>query len=78
MPRELEAELTKHLDLKATARWVIDLLASSRQRRYLKIDAATNRLAINRQTAREAAHTDSKRVLITIDDTITLEDVVSG
>lgn len=76
--RELEAELAKHPDLKATARWAIDLLASGRYRRYLKIEAATNRLAINRQAAREAARTDGKWVLITNDDTITLEDAASG
>ncbi|MDD3582378.1 MAG: transposase [Desulfobacca sp.] len=76
--RELEAELAKHPDLKATARGAIDLLASGRYRRYVKIEAATNRLAINRQAAREAARTDGKWVLITNDDTITLEDAASG
>ncbi|MBW1953912.1 MAG: transposase [Deltaproteobacteria bacterium] len=76
--RELEAELAKHPDLKATARWAIDLLASGRYRRYVKIEAATNRLAINRQAAREAARTDGKWLLITNDDTITLEDAASG
>jgi len=76
--RELEAELAKHPDSKATARWAIDLLASGRYRRYLKIETATNRLAINRRAAREAARTDGKWVLITNDDTITLEDAASG
>ena len=76
--RELEAELGEHPDLKATARWAIDLLASGRYRRYLKIEAATNHLTINRQAAREAARTDGKWVLITNDDTITLEDAASG
>jgi transposase len=76
--RELEAELANHPDQKATARWAIDLLASGRYRRYLKIEAATNRLAINRQAVREAARTDGKWVLITNDDTITLGDAASG
>ncbi len=76
--RELETELAKHPDLKATARGAIDLLASGRYRRYLKIEAATNRLAINRQAGRKAAHTVGKWVLITNDDTITLEDAASG
>ena len=44
--QELEAELAKHPDRKATARWAIELLASGR---YRKIEAATNRLASNRQ-----------------------------
>jgi len=76
--RELEAELAKHPDIKATARGAIDLLASGRYRRYLKIETATNRLVINRQAAREAARTDGKWVLVTNDDTITLEDAASG
>jgi len=70
--RDLEAELAKHPDQKATARWAIDLLASGRYRRYLKIEAATNRLAINRPAVREAARTDGKWVLITNDDTISV------
>ena len=53
-------------------------MASGRYRRYLKIEAATNRLAINRQAVREAARPDGKWVLITNDDTITLEDAASG
>jgi hypothetical protein len=76
--QESEAELAKHPDLKATARWAIDLLASGRYRRYLKIEAATNHLAINRQATREAARTEGTRVLVTNDDTITLEDAASG
>ena len=76
--RELEAELAKHPDIKATARGAIDLLASGRYRRYLKIETVTNRLVINRQAAREAARTDGKWVLVTNDDTITLEDAASG
>jgi len=76
--RELEEELAKHPDIKATARGAIDLLASGRYRRYLKIETATNRLVINRQAAREAARTDGKWVLVTNDDTITLEDAASG
>lgn len=70
----MEVELAKHPDLKATARWAIDLLASGRYRRHLKIEAATNCLAINRQAAWEAARTDGKGVLVTNDDSLTLAD----
>jgi hypothetical protein len=76
--KELEAELQRHPEPKATARWAIDLLASSRYKRYLKIDEDTNCIRLNRQAVQEAARYDGKWVLITNDDTITLEDAASG
>jgi hypothetical protein len=36
--KELEEELGKHPDHKATARWAIELLASGRTKRYLTLD----------------------------------------
>ena len=76
--KELEAELQRHPEPKATARWAIDLLASSRYKRYLKIDEGTNCIRLNRQAVQEATRYDGKWVLITNDDTITLEDAASG
>ena len=78
MIKELEAELQRHPEPKATARWAIDLLTSSRYKRYLKIDPDTNFSRLNRQSVQEVARYDGKWVLITNDDTITLEDAASG
>jgi len=75
--RELEEELGKHADLRATARWAINLQASGRYQRYLSIDAQGG-LRLNRQAVREAQKTDGKWALITNDDTISLEDAARG
>jgi len=75
--RELEEELGKHADHRATARWAINLLASCRYQRYLTIDEH-GCLRLNRQAVREAQKADGKWVLITNDDTISLEDAATG
>jgi len=75
--RFLEEELARHREPKATARWAIDLLASLRFKRYLKV-TKSNKVRIDRGALREAAKYDGKWVLETNDDTICLEDAASG
>ncbi len=36
--KKLEEEIKNHSDQQATARWAIDLLSSSRYKRYLAVD----------------------------------------
>jgi transposase len=73
----LEKELERHPSKQATAQWAIDLLASSRYKRYLTISKSNN-IRIDRQSIREAGKYDGKWVLETNDDTISLEDAACG
>jgi transposase len=75
--KELEEELGRHPDKLATARWAIDLMASGRYRRYLTIDGE-NRISLDRKVIKDAKKYDGKWVLITNDDTITVEDAAAG
>jgi transposase len=75
--KELEQELAKHQDRAATARWAIDLLASGRYKRYLRVDDK-GRIQMDRKVVREAAKLDGKWVLQTNDDTITVDDAAAG
>ena len=73
----LEQELERHPDKSATAQWAIELLASRRFKRYLKV-TKSKKFRINRGSVREAAKYDGKWVLETNDDTISLEDAACG
>jgi len=73
----LEEELARHPEPKATARWAIDLLASLRFKRYLKV-TKNGLIRINRGAIREAAKYDGRWVIETNDDTISLEDAACG
>jgi hypothetical protein len=73
----LEDELDRHKDKSATAQWAIDLLASRRFKRYLRI-LKSNEVRIDRMAIREAAKYDGKWVIETNDDTISLEDAACG
>lgn len=73
----LEEQLNSHADKSATAQWAIELLASRRFKRYLRITEA-NQVRIDRAAIREAAQYDGKWVLETNDDTISLEDAACG
>jgi transposase len=75
--QELEEELKKHPDNNATAQWAIELLASGRYKRYLSIDR-DNRICMDKEAIREAEKYDGKWVLLTNDDTISIEDAASG
>lgn len=74
---ELEAELARHRNHDATAKWAIELLASGRYGRYVKVDAR-KRIVLNRKAIREAKRMDGKWVLITNDDTLSIEDAATG
>lgn len=73
----LESELESHTDSKATAQWAIELLASRRYKRYLKV-TKSGLIRINRGAVTNAAKYDGKWVLETNDDTISLEDAALG
>jgi hypothetical protein len=75
--RFLEEELGRHPKPKATARWAIDLLASLRFKRYLKVTKG-GIIRINRGAIRETAKYDGRWVIETNDDTISLEDAACG
>lgn len=73
----LERELASHKDRKASNQWAIELLASRRYKRYLRVTKA-GLIRIDRGAIREAAKYDGKWVLETNDDTISLEDAALG
>jgi hypothetical protein len=73
----LEAELERHPKPSATAQWAIDLLASRRFKRYLRI-TKSKLVRIDRGAIRQAAKYDGKWVIETNDDTISLEDAAFG
>ncbi len=73
----LEEEHEKHPVRQANAQWAIELLASSRYKRYLTITKSNN-IRIDRKSIREAKKYDGKWVLQTNDDTISVEDAACG
>jgi transposase len=73
----LEHELKKHKDTTATTQWAIELLASRRFKRYLRVTKG-NKIRIDRGSIKQAAKYDGKWVLETNDDTISLEDAALG
>jgi hypothetical protein len=75
--KELEQKLNRHPGRSATAKWAIELLASGRYKRYLTI-TAKGEIALNSKAVKDAARYDGKWVLITNDDTLSLEDAAQG
>lgn len=73
----LERELESHTNSKVTNQWAIELLASRRYKRYLKV-TKSGLIRIDRGAIRNAAKYDGKWVLETNDDTISLEDAALG
>jgi putative ubiquitin-RnfH superfamily antitoxin RatB of RatAB toxin-antitoxin module len=73
----LEDELQRHKDNSSTAQWAIELLASRRFKRYLRI-LKSGQVRIDRAAIREAEKYDGKWVIETNDDTISLEDAACG
>ena len=73
----LEDELQRHRDQSATAQWAIELLASRRFKRYLRI-LKSGQIRIDRAAIREVEKYDGKWVIETNDDTISLEDAACG
>ena len=74
---ELEAKLSSHPDKSASAKWAIKLRASGRYGRYLAVTKG-GKLRIDRAAARSAARLDGKWVLITNDDTLSVEDAAQA
>lgn len=73
----LERELKSHSNSDASAKWAIELLASRRYKRYLRV-TKSGLIRIDRGAIRQAAKYDGKWVLETNDDTISLEDAAMG
>jgi transposase len=73
----LERELKRHTDRRATAQWAIELLASLRYKRYLRINE-DGEVVLNRKAVLEALRYDGKWVIETNDDTISYEDAACG
>lgn len=74
---ELKKRLAKHRDHCATAQWAIELLASKRYKRYLKV-TESKEIKIDHDAIRNSKRLDGKWVLLTNDDTMTVEDAASG
>lgn len=74
---EIKEELSKHKEKKATAKWAVQLLASGRYGKYLKIGAG-DKIVIDQEKVRKAKRMDGKWVLITNDDSISVEDAAKG
>jgi transposase len=72
----LEDELKRHPDKSADQKWAIELLASRRTGKYLRV--TDNKVRIDRQAVRAAAKYDGKWVLETNDETISVEDAAHG
>jgi transposase len=69
---DLQAELDRHPDQRASAKWAMELLTSGRYRRYLKVEGGEVRL--DTEAIRQAPRLDGKWVLITNDDTLSVEE----
>lgn len=74
---QLEESLAQHPDLDAGQQWAVQLRASKRYGRYLKVGPG-GKLAIDRTAARAAERMDGKWVLMTNDDTLSIEDAATG
>ncbi len=75
--KDLKKLLSQHKDQQATAQWAIELKASGRYGRYLKI-TDDNQICIHQEAIQQAAKYDGKWVIQTNDDTISLEDAACG
>ena len=74
---ELETELKSHPGQDANAKWAVKLRASGRYGRYLRVSKG-GKLNIDRGAAKSAARLDGKWVLITNDDTLSVEDAATA
>jgi len=74
---KLEALLHQHPKNNANAQWAIDLLASKRYKRYLRVSKG-GRVVISQRAIKEAEKYDGKWVIETNDDTISFEDAACG
>lgn len=70
-------KIKSHPKQLASAQWAIELLASRRFKRYLRVTKA-GKICIDKKAIKEAARYDGKWVIETNDDTISLEDAALG
>ena len=68
----LQEDLARHKSRQATAKWAMELLTSGRYRRYLKVKGGE--VCLDAEALRQAPRLDGKWVLITNDDTLSVED----
>jgi transposase len=69
----LQEELARHPSRSATAKWAMEWLTSGRYRRYLKVTVG-GEVCLDAEAIRQAPRLDGKWVLITHDDTLSVED----
>jgi transposase len=77
VPEEIEAKLLQHQVRQATAKWAIGLMASKRWGRYLKVGSG-DQVVVDQEKVRKAERMDGKWVLITNDDTLSLDDAAAA
>jgi transposase len=68
----LQEQLARHKSRQATAKWAMELLTCGRYRRYLKVKDGA--VCLDAEAQRQAPRLDGKWVLITNDDTLSVED----
>ena len=73
---EIKQKLSEHQSHWATAKWAIELMASKRYGRYLKVDCGE--VVINQAAIKKEKRMDGKWVVTTNDDTLSLEDAATG
>lgn len=74
---EIERELGGHESRDAAQKWAIELLASRRHGRYLRIGRG-NKVEIDPGKVKEIEKRDGRWVLITNDDTLSTQDAADG
>ena len=74
---EIKEKLSNHQEKKATSKWAIQLMASGRHGKYLKVGTG-DKVVIDQEKIRKAKRMDGKWVLITNDDSISVEDAAKG
>jgi transposase len=75
--KEIAAKLASHEDDRATSKWAIELLASKRWGRYLRVGRGGT-VVVSQDAIRKAERMDGKWILITNDDTLSVEDAATG
>jgi transposase len=74
--RMLESELASHPNAEASAQWAIELQASQRFKRYLRVEEG--KLLIDQAAVKAADRYDGRWVLLTNDDTLSAEDAADA
>jgi transposase len=72
----LKKELEKHPNKSSSAKWAMSLFSSKRYKRYLKVE--NGEITIDEAAVKGAGRYDGKWVLITNDDSLSVEDAARG